>query len=195
KTIKGTVIDVSGSDVKIKLESPGTPQTGDAVDLSYLTAAGESLPAGTWRVAMVEGDIAYATVEESKSDPMIGLKAVITPSVPAAQDASGPVGPVAPAITGKDPSKPVEDKPTLIDPAKISQADVKAVQTALKKLGFDPGTVDGLLGKKTQAAIRRFQKSKGLKVDGMLSQALMDKLQSLSQNPAGSSKSNAASRR
>lgn len=40
-------------------------------------------------------------------------------------------------------------------------------QTGLKSLGFNPGPIDGLLGPKTITAIRAFQASAGIKVDGI----------------------------
>ncbi len=46
--------------------------------------------------------------------------------------------------------------------------DVKKVQEALKKEGHDPGPVDGVMGHKTQQALRDFQKSKNLKATGRL---------------------------
>ncbi len=42
----------------------------------------------------------------------------------------------------------------------------KDIQTALKNAGFDSGTPDGKLGKKTRQAIRDFQKANGLDADG-----------------------------
>lgn len=45
---------------------------------------------------------------------------------------------------------------------------VKAIQQALKNAGFDPGPIDGIKGTKTIAAIKAFQKSKGLVVDGIV---------------------------
>lgn len=44
--------------------------------------------------------------------------------------------------------------------------NVSVVQKALKNAGFDPGAVDGRSGRKTQEAIRAFQKSSGLSPDG-----------------------------
>jgi len=41
-----------------------------------------------------------------------------------------------------------------------------AVQTALGKLGYTPGTPDGIMGPKTRGAICSFQKAAGLQVDG-----------------------------
>ncbi len=45
--------------------------------------------------------------------------------------------------------------------------DVRELQTALKEQGYDPGQIDGVFGKKTERAVKRFQKANGLKVDGI----------------------------
>lgn len=47
-------------------------------------------------------------------------------------------------------------------------ADVLAVQKALKAAGFNPGALDGIFGKQTQAAVKAFQKAKKLTVDGIV---------------------------
>ena len=46
--------------------------------------------------------------------------------------------------------------------------EVSALQQQLHDLGFDPGTVDGQFGGKTEAALKKFQASKGLPADGVL---------------------------
>lgn len=55
--------------------------------------------------------------------------------------------------------------------------DVTALQTKLKQLGFDPGTVDGNFGPGTKAALIAFQKSKGLLADGIAGPQTMGALQ------------------
>jgi hypothetical protein len=45
---------------------------------------------------------------------------------------------------------------------------VAGVQTALTRLGFDPGPIDGQDGPRTQAAVERFQAAQGLVVDGIV---------------------------
>lgn len=45
--------------------------------------------------------------------------------------------------------------------------DVRRLQIALRDQGFDPGQTDGIFGKKTERAVKRFQKSCGLKADGI----------------------------
>ena len=47
-----------------------------------------------------------------------------------------------------------------------SGAAVEALQARLAYLGFDPGPVDGDFGGVTDAAVRAFQRSKGLAVNG-----------------------------
>lgn len=53
---------------------------------------------------------------------------------------------------------------------------VKAVQQALNEAGYDCGKVDGLAGKKTEAAVKAYEKDKGLPVDGVIDDALLEML-------------------
>jgi membrane-bound lytic murein transglycosylase B len=48
----------------------------------------------------------------------------------------------------------------------LSTAQLKALQQALNEMGFDAGTPDGLLGPRTQTAIRQYQVMHRLPVDG-----------------------------
>jgi len=51
---------------------------------------------------------------------------------------------------------------------KIRGNDVKAVQRVLARLGLYTGTIDGIFGKLTRAAVMLFQRKHGLKVDGIV---------------------------
>ena len=51
------------------------------------------------------------------------------------------------------------------------------LQTALKQLGFDPRGVDGVFGAGTEAAVKDFQRSKGLTPDGLVGPGTMAALQ------------------
>ncbi|MFA4989900.1 MAG: peptidoglycan-binding domain-containing protein [Candidatus Omnitrophota bacterium] len=46
------------------------------------------------------------------------------------------------------------------------QPSTKDIQSALAKAGFDPGKIDGRLGKKTRQALKAFQKAHNLKING-----------------------------
>ncbi len=66
-----------------------------------------------------------------------------------------------------------EDRVTEFTPAKTLQFgdvgdDVKKLQQSLKDLGFNVGSIDGIFGKMTDAAVRAFQSYNGLYVDGIV---------------------------
>lgn len=44
--------------------------------------------------------------------------------------------------------------------------EVKQVQQALQRAGYDPGSIDGKWGPKTEQAVKEFQSAKGLTADG-----------------------------
>lgn len=54
--------------------------------------------------------------------------------------------------------------------------DVSQVQKKLKELGYDPGAPDGIWGKKTTNALKRFQEDSGLPVTGRLDEKTREKL-------------------
>ena len=62
-----------------------------------------------------------------------------------------------------------EDIQTAIQEYRLRSAKrVKQVQRALKQAGFDPGSIDGLIGHRTHAALIEFQKAHGLEPDGIV---------------------------
>lgn len=54
--------------------------------------------------------------------------------------------------------------------------EVTKLQTALKKLNFNPGAIDGIFGSKTEEAVINFQKSQQLVPDGIVGQKTWAKL-------------------
>jgi N-acetylmuramoyl-L-alanine amidase len=57
-------------------------------------------------------------------------------------------------------------------------ATPSGLQARLNNLGFDCGDVDGVIGPKTETAIRGFQESEGLDVDGIAGPQTQAKLKS-----------------
>lgn len=53
---------------------------------------------------------------------------------------------------------------------------VKSVQQALQDKGHDPGPIDGVMGPKTMAALRAFQKDQKLQETGRLDDQTREKL-------------------
>jgi len=58
-------------------------------------------------------------------------------------------------------------------PDPLRRTEVETLQHLLNALGYQAGSVDGLVGPGTRAAIRRFQAARGLPADGFASPALL----------------------
>ncbi len=46
--------------------------------------------------------------------------------------------------------------------------EVKSLQETLKKVGYDPGAIDGIFGPKTEAAVKAIQQKNNMVVDGVV---------------------------
>lgn len=75
--------------------------------------------------------------------------------------------PPTPAVIPEEASHPD------LDPMWKMEIDVKELQKALADAGYNPGPIDGLMGKKTRAALTRFQKDNNLEPTGLLDEATM----------------------
>ncbi len=62
--------------------------------------------------------------------------------------------------------QPVKEEP----PKEVSESpdEIKQTQSALSKAGFYKGNIDGIMGARTKKAIKDFQRSRGLKADGVV---------------------------
>jgi len=58
-----------------------------------------------------------------------------------------------------------------------SKSVIYQSQKALKEMGFDPGVIDGIWGKKTKRAVTKFQKQLGLQVTGGLDKRTLEELE------------------
>ena len=91
-------------------------------------------------------------------------------------ESDGIVGPLtAEALRRNTPEPPVDDR----------AKRVKALQSQLSWLGFEPGPVDGRYGPLTTGAVRRFQQARDLPVDGVVDPATAETLRaSIAQRPS-----------
>jgi hypothetical protein len=58
----------------------------------------------------------------------------------------------------------------------LTAAELTEAEALLDELGFPPGAVDGAIDEESRSAIRDFQLTAGLDVDGLPSVALLDEL-------------------
>lgn len=70
---------------------------------------------------------------------------------------------------GQSPSPPATAaQPTVVN--------IRKMQQALSRAGYEPGQADGIVGPKTMAALRRFQQDKGIEGDGAVNFATLQAL-------------------
>jgi len=114
-----------------------------------------------------------------------------TPTAPAAPSPSPTPTPPVPAPSPPEPDTPAapipepQPKPepeseiriallplladgSAIDMGRASRDQIRAVQNALRQRGFDPGPIDGIVGPRTQAAIRALQNSRSEPETGLI---------------------------
>ncbi len=98
------------------------------------------------------------------------LNATETPTEPSVEkDEQKPVVNTGTATTGQNGGKTVMiELSVLKNQSKGNQ--VKTAQRLLKAFGYDCGTIDGIFGQKTKAAVIAFQKKHGLVADGIIGQ-------------------------
>ncbi len=83
-------------------------------------------------------------------------------------------------VSDRAPAPPADDDPIEIpdrlDPLESapSAGVIRGVQQDLRKLGYDAGTADGILGPGTRAAIRAYQRDSGAPADGRITIELIE---------------------
>jgi hypothetical protein len=85
------------------------------------------------------------------------------------------VGTTGSGMTGSDAKSSVGSGVSGVQ-RNSSTNQVRQTQTALKAQGHDPGPIDGVMGARTQAALRAFQGSNSLSTSGQLDAPTMEKL-------------------
>jgi peptidoglycan hydrolase-like protein with peptidoglycan-binding domain len=74
-----------------------------------------------------------------------------------------------PGASGVNPSEPPSFQiPSVTLRSGSRGSSVRLLQAALTALGFDPGTIDGVFGSRTRAAVLAFQRARGLAADGIV---------------------------
>jgi peptidoglycan hydrolase-like protein with peptidoglycan-binding domain len=62
------------------------------------------------------------------------------------------------------------------DSVKLHRNDVKNIQLALKEAGYKPGPIDGVYGRETTAAVKKFQMDRHLKGNGKINERTLGAL-------------------
>jgi len=102
----------------------------------------------------------------------------------------------------KSPAKTQDDQPHAADPPKAGgkpgaagkpavrgDSKIMKLQESIKAAGYDPGPIDGKMGPKTRAAVKKFQQANGLAVDGTAGPKTQTALKSAKPVAAGAASS------
>ena len=132
----------------------------------YSLAANAGSETARSRLAELTGRLSPETVAKAQA-LVVGSKtgATMSPEI-----AARPPAP-APANLAPTTSAPTTSGPT--------RADIREMQRLLRTVGFDPGPADGLAGRRTRDAIRRYQKMADLAIDGKPTRALVGHLRTV----------------
>jgi hypothetical protein len=95
-----------------------------------------------------------------------------------AAEAEQPAGQAAATEPAGDAGAPAQDgggQTAAAEPEiKLGSRDtIRWVQKSLKQLGYDPGAVDGAMGRRTAAAIKSYEEANGMTITGKMSKALV----------------------
>jgi peptidoglycan hydrolase-like protein with peptidoglycan-binding domain len=113
---------------------------------------------GVLLVILVLAGLAVGGVFSSTPKPTVIPTATQIASTPTTTPATTPAAPTVPAPT------------TTLKPGDTG-AQVRALQRALKSLGYTVGTVDGDYGTGTKTAVQQFQTASNLTADGIFGTA------------------------
>lgn len=129
------------------------------------TALAAALVAGLQGAQVQTSSLLAGLQQQLSSNKALALSVVHPPTVPGYL--VGEARPVAPSVPAVAPAAPA---PAAALPAdeQMTESDRRRVQTALARLGYYDGKVDGILGPDSRAAIRRFQHELGADMTGRL---------------------------
>lgn len=100
----------------------------------------------------------------------------------AAAPASPEPAPVKTPPAQSAPASPTAASPTTSGSATTQSTQIRTIQTLLTTLGFEPGPANGTLTEETREAIRGYQRTLGLDIDGEPSEALLTHLRQITGN-------------
>lgn len=93
-------------------------------------------------------------------------------NLPPSDSASGEARPV----TVKSTREPAAVERPASRSKELTASEIRVVQHQLKRAGFNPGPIDGVMGEKTKAALRKYQRSRRLAANGSLDSKTLSSL-------------------
>ncbi|WP_157932933.1 peptidoglycan-binding protein [Roseovarius salinarum] len=169
--VAAEVAAVEGDTVTLALPAGAQVDPGAKVTISgEIPGIGPVAISGEWRVIQGgTGRVRARQVGEVSSPPQVGYRATIENGTARAPAPQAPPEEEETPVPAPDAATPPGDAAP--DPALVRKAERYLVER-----GYIVGKIDGTPGPRTRAAIREFQQSSGLTVDGRITPELVDRL-------------------
>lgn len=136
----------------------------------------------TVMVALVAG-YAAGRATAWQEGPISTASADVAMAPSPAPESSAPLAWVSPVDAVQEPSPPVAETGTLnvapapvSGPRPLSADEVREAQAWLNAFGFSSGSVDGLVGPQTVAAVKRYRIARNMDEEGGLDQSVLKQL-------------------
>ncbi|MEX2454223.1 MAG: SEL1-like repeat protein, partial [Rhodospirillaceae bacterium] len=101
-------------------------------------------------------------------------------------DAAERLAAISALATARKPIDRLESEPASVaaapeatDSRPVTRAEIREVQQLLRRLNFDPGPADGLIGSRTTEAVKLFQRFASIETDGRVSRDLLEELRAV----------------
>jgi len=153
-------------EVPVKVDSAGRPVKTAQFEMRVVGRQFEdtySSPGGLERATRVSSKEISPTIAGSEPASARATTAQTISSASASATAQG-----QPTSGSAASQRPTQVEPVTDSAPPLTKDTIIRAQTRLKELGFDPGPIDGGIGPRTQAALRKYQAAQGLKVTGEL---------------------------
>ena len=86
-------------------------------------------------------------------------------------------------LTGEDRGTSSNNFESATHIQELSNEEEREIQRRLTHLGYNPGPVDGIIGKETRLSIYAYQANYGLRIDGIASPALLAHIRKTENRP------------
>lgn len=106
-----------------------------------------------------------ATARKQSELDMQGLRNQVSVLESQLRDKDNEIYSLQEALNQANAEKEISTKKKISSEVK-SRPNTKQIQAALANAGFNPGAIDGRMGRQTRDAIRAFQRANGLTADG-----------------------------
>lgn len=132
----------------------------------------EGLNAASGGVSLQPGAATYTVETTDPTQPIVEITNIEPATSASEKNLKSTIASLSQEIPGSTSGSKYKGKKYIVAPG-VSASDV---QLALTNAGYNPGAIDGKIGKRTISAIKRFQRAEKLTADGIVGKRTWSRL-------------------